>query len=171
MEHGITWLLLTFYWHLYWVSTKNPFSVHQENPNRTFLFPISNTSQSILNLAKTKEESITLNEVFITRFPHNELPSSCLTFTFLALFYIPNLSTRHFPTSEALAPMFTTASTSSPTKRNFTVKRELSSKYVWRLLMYSFFVSQILFWTELPDFEVSPIELPLLLDWFLVCTA
>ena len=37
--------------------------------------------------------------------------------------------------------------------------------------MYSLFVSQILFWTQLRDLEVSPIQLPLLLDWFLVRTA
>ena len=35
--------------------------------------------------------------------------------------------------------------------------------------MYSLFLSQILFWTELHNFEMQLIEPPLLLDWYLVC--
>ena len=122
-EQGITWQLLTFLRHLSCVSTKNPFSVNQGNPNIISLFPISKTSASIANLSKTKEESITLHVVFTTEFPPKELPSPWLTLTFLALFQSPSLCARRFRTTEALAPVSTIASTSYSERYNLTVKR------------------------------------------------
>ena len=122
-EQGITWPVLTFLMHLSWVSTENPFSVNQDNHNIRSLFPISKTSLSIANLPKTEEESITLNVVFTTQFPPKELPSPCLTLTFLALFHIPNLYARCFPVTKALASVSTTASISSSAKYNLTVRR------------------------------------------------
>ena len=85
------------------------------------LFPMLKTSVSIPNLPKTDKESIILQDIFTTTFPSNELPSSYLTLTFLTLFHIPNLHARHFPTTEALTPVSTTASISSPAKCNLTI--------------------------------------------------
>ena len=81
------------------------------------------TAASIANLPKTEERSITLNVEFTRKFPPKELPSPYLTLTFLALFQIPNLRARRFPTTEALALVSTTASTSSPARCNVTVKK------------------------------------------------
>ena len=120
---GITWLLLTFLRYLSYIYTKNPFSVNEDKPNIISLFPISNTSLSILNLLETEEESISWNVVLITKFPPKQLPSPCLNLTFFAVFYIPNLHARRFPTTKALGPVSTTAPTSSPAKYNFTFQR------------------------------------------------
>ena len=84
---------------------------------------MSKTSASITNLPKTEESSNALNIVFTTKFPPKELLSPYLTLTFLALFQIPNLHARRFPTTEALASVFTIASTSSSAICNLTIKR------------------------------------------------
>ena len=109
--------------HLSWVSTENPFSINQDNPNIISLFLISKTSASIANLLKTEEESITLNIVLTMKFPPKWLPSPSLTLTFLALFYIANLHARPFSSTEALAPVSTTASISFLARSNLTGKR------------------------------------------------
>ena len=84
---------------------------------------MSKTSASIANLPNTKQESITLNVVFTTKFTPKKLPSPYLTLTFLTLFHILSLRARRFPTTEALAPVSTTASISSPARCSLTVKR------------------------------------------------
>ena len=66
-----------------------------------------------------------LNEVFTTKFPPKEILSTYLTLTFLALFHIYNLRGRCFPTTEALASVFTNISTSSTARCNLTFKREM----------------------------------------------
>ena len=69
MEDEITRPLLILLRHLSRVCTENHFSINQDNPNITSLFATSKTSVSIPNLPKTEQESITLHEVFTTKFP------------------------------------------------------------------------------------------------------
>ena len=120
---GISWPVFTFFRHLFRVYIANPFSVYQYNPYITSLFPTSKTSASITNLPNIEEKSITLNEVYTTRFPPYQLPSFCLTSTFLALFHIPNWRTRHFSTTKALATVSMTASTSCSPRCMLTINR------------------------------------------------
>ena len=83
------------------------------------------TYVSVPQFAKTKEASVTLNEVFTTKFPSTMLPSPYLTLTFLALFRILNLRARHSPSTEALALVSTTTATSFPVGGNLTEKDAL----------------------------------------------
>ena len=124
-EQAITRPLLTFLKHLSGVFTENPFSVNQDTTNITLVFPIPKTIASIVTLSKIKEESVTFNDVFTTRFSTNQLPSPYLTLTFLTLFHILNLGARRFPTIAELASVSTTPSTSSLARCNLTVKRGL----------------------------------------------
>ena len=68
---------------------------------------------------------MTLHIVFTRKLPSKRLPSPYLTLTLLALLHILTLCTKHFPTNEELAPVSTTAATSSLAKCNLTVKREV----------------------------------------------
>ena len=74
---------------------------------------MSKTSASCTNLLRTEKESIALIAGFTTKFPHKKLQSTYITLIFLALFYIPNLHGRLFPTTEVLAPVPTTPYTFS----------------------------------------------------------
>ena len=124
-EKGITGPQLIFLRHLSWESVENPLCLNQDIFKIIFLLLISKTSAAIASLSKTKQESFTLNKVFMTKFPSKKLPSSCLTLTFLALFHIYNLHATCFLMTEMLAVVSTTTSTSSPTRCNVTHKREV----------------------------------------------
>jgi len=124
IEQGITKPERSFLRHLAYVSTLNQCSSNQESPKMTSRFPISNTSASNVNLSKRDPSEKTLNVVFTTYFPPARVdPSPCRTLTFLGFFQHPNFFTILSPITGALAPVSTTASTSSPAIVIRTVKR------------------------------------------------
>ena len=124
-EHLITIPTFIFLKHLVSMSTKNPLLTNHDSPQIKSFFPIFKTSASKDNWSiKLLFEKI-WNNVWTMKFPTERfhlLP--CLILTFLALFQTPIFFANLVTTTDVLGVQSILASTSSPTIKTWTVKRE-----------------------------------------------